>query len=136
MIQVLLFSATMPDSVAAMAAKWLCNPEVIKMSEGDIAISRSVVQVRPLSHNQTRRMFQLTCGGLSSVQAAWSQHELALDHKFPQHGVDTLKYGLLQVVHVCAEHKKPQKLLKHLAQIKEQAANMRNPPRQAHSRST
>ena len=35
----------------------------------------------------------------------------------------------LQVVHVCAEHKKPQKLLKHLASIKEQSAGMRNPPR-------
>jgi ATP-dependent RNA helicase DDX5/DBP2 len=36
---------------------------------------------------------------------------------------------LLQVVHVCAEHKKPAKLLKHLAAIKAAAAGLRNPPR-------
>jgi hypothetical protein len=30
---------------------------------------------------------------------------------------------------VCAEHKKPAKLLKHLAAIKEAAAGARNPPR-------
>jgi hypothetical protein len=35
----------------------------------------------------------------------------------------------LQVVHVCAEHKKPAKLLKHLAAIKAAAAGLRNPPR-------
>ncbi len=35
----------------------------------------------------------------------------------------------LQVVQVCAEHKKPAKLLKHLAAIKEAGAAMRNPPR-------
>ena len=41
----LLFSATMPQSLAAMTAKWLCRPEVVKLSEADTAISRSVVQV-------------------------------------------------------------------------------------------
>jgi hypothetical protein len=35
----------------------------------------------------------------------------------------------LQVVHVCAEHKKPAKLLKHLGAIKTAAAGLRNPPR-------
>lgn len=33
-----------------------------------------------------------------------------------------------QVVQVCAEHKKPAKLLKHLAAIKARSAAMRNPP--------
>ena len=42
----LLFSATMPQSLAAMTAKWLRHPEVVKLSEADTAISRSVVQVR------------------------------------------------------------------------------------------
>lgn len=41
----LLFSATMPQSLAAMTAKWLRHPEVVKLSEADTAISRSVVQV-------------------------------------------------------------------------------------------
>lgn len=36
---------------------------------------------------------------------------------------------LLQVVQVCAEHKKPAKLLKHLGAVKEAGAQMRNPPR-------
>jgi hypothetical protein len=35
----------------------------------------------------------------------------------------------LQVVQVCAEHKKPAKLLKHLTAIKERSKDMRNPPR-------
>lgn len=33
------------------------------------------------------------------------------------------------MVHVCAEHKKPAKLLKHLATIREASAGLRNPPR-------
>jgi hypothetical protein len=37
--------------------------------------------------------------------------------------------SFLQVVHVCAEHKKPAKLLKHLGAIKAAAAGLRNPPR-------
>lgn len=35
----------------------------------------------------------------------------------------------VQVVQVCAEHKKPLKLAKHLEQIKEGGKGMRNPPR-------
>lgn len=35
----------------------------------------------------------------------------------------------LQVVHVCAEHKKPTKLLKHMAAIKASSEGLRNPPR-------
>ena len=34
-----------------------------------------------------------------------------------------------QVVQVCAEHKKPAKLLRHLAAVKVAGAAMRNPPR-------
>ena len=44
-LQVLLFSATMPQSLTAVTAKWLRHPEVVKLSEADTAISRSVVQV-------------------------------------------------------------------------------------------
>lgn len=48
----------------------------------------------------------------------------------PLHDALHIRFSfLLKVVHVCAEHKKPQKLLKHLASIKEQSAGMRNPPR-------
>lgn len=35
----------------------------------------------------------------------------------------------LQVVHVCAEHKKPAKLLKHFNSIKAASLGARNPPR-------
>jgi len=34
-----------------------------------------------------------------------------------------------QVVHVCAEHKKPAKLTKHLSSIRAASAGARNPPR-------
>lgn len=36
---------------------------------------------------------------------------------------------ILQVVQVCAEHKKPAKLLKHLEAIKAASQGLRNPPR-------
>ena len=36
---------------------------------------------------------------------------------------------LPQVVQVCAEHKKPAKLTKHLQQIKDASRGLRNPPR-------
>ena len=41
----------------------------------------------------------------------------------------TLLCAPVQVVQVCAEHKKPWKLAKHLEQIQEGATGMRNPPR-------
>ena len=50
-LQVLLFSATMPQSLTAMTAKWLRHAEVVKLSEADTAISRSVVQVSGPSCN-------------------------------------------------------------------------------------
>lgn len=37
--------------------------------------------------------------------------------------------SVLQVVQVCAEHKKPAKLLKHLAAVKAASEGLRNPPR-------
>ncbi|KAK9820851.1 hypothetical protein WJX81_002280 [Elliptochloris bilobata] len=37
--------------------------------------------------------------------------------------------SVVQVVHVCAEHKKPAKLLKHLKQIQAAGEGQRNPPR-------
>lgn len=38
-------------------------------------------------------------------------------------------FTFLQVVQVCAEHKKPAKLLKHLEAIKAASQGLRNPPR-------
>ncbi|GIM00392.1 hypothetical protein Vretimale_5179 [Volvox reticuliferus] len=77
--QVLLFSATMPETVTAAAAQWLQRPEVVLVSSTSAnAISRTVTQV----------------------------------------------------VQVCAEHKKPEKLLKHLSRVRDSAPpGCRNPPR-------
>ncbi|KXZ53413.1 hypothetical protein GPECTOR_7g1311 [Gonium pectorale] len=45
-------------------------------------------------------------------------------------GANAISRTVTQVVHVCAEHKKPDKLLKHLARVKESTpAGARNPPR-------
>lgn len=44
-------------------------------------------------------------------------------------GPESISKSITQVVQVCAEHKKPAKLLKHLAAIKEASAGLRNPPR-------
>eukprot|EP00775_Hariotina_reticulata_P002128 gene2128-2447_t len=43
--------------------------------------------------------------------------------------LDAAVLSLQAIVHVCAEHKKPAKLLKHLAAIKEASTGLRNPPR-------
>lgn len=44
-------------------------------------------------------------------------------------GGELISPTVTQVVHVCAEHKKPRKLLKHLEAIKQQHEGSRNPPR-------
>ncbi|EFJ43202.1 hypothetical protein VOLCADRAFT_121455 [Volvox carteri f. nagariensis] len=45
-------------------------------------------------------------------------------------GANAISRTVTQVVHVCAEHKKPDKLLKHLARIRDSVpAGSRNPPR-------
>ncbi|GIL49526.1 hypothetical protein Vafri_5852 [Volvox africanus] len=77
--QVLLFSATMPETVTAAAAQWLRRPEMVSVnSSGANAISRTVTQV----------------------------------------------------VQVCADHKKPEKLLKHLSRVRESTPpGCRNPHR-------
>ncbi|GLI64681.1 hypothetical protein VaNZ11_008035 [Volvox africanus] len=77
--QVLLFSATMPETVIVAAAQWLRRPEIVSVnSSGANAISRTVTQV----------------------------------------------------VHVCADHKKPEKLLKHLHRVRESIPpGCRNPHR-------
>ncbi|KAK9823896.1 hypothetical protein WJX72_006234 [[Myrmecia] bisecta] len=75
--QVLLFTATMPESLDEVSARWLRKPEAIRVTSSSASISSTVVQV----------------------------------------------------VHVCAEHKKPAKLQKHLQQIREKGKQLRNPPR-------
>lgn len=75
--QVLLFTATMPESVDEAAGHWLREPVGITVS----------------------------------------------------HSADSISRTITQVVHVCAEHKKPAKLLKHLLSIKETGSNLRNPHR-------
>lgn len=44
------------------------------------------------------------------------------------HSAASISKTITQVIHVCAEHKKPDKLLKHLAMIKERATGMRQLP--------
>lgn len=44
-------------------------------------------------------------------------------------GADSISQTITQVVQVCAEHKKPAKLLKHLAAIRAVSEGQRNPPR-------
>ncbi|KAL3156027.1 hypothetical protein ABBQ32_013014 [Trebouxia sp. C0010 RCD-2024] len=75
--QVLLFTATMPETLQEAAAKWQRKPVIIHLAPGDMSISKTVSQV----------------------------------------------------VQVCAEHKKPAKLLKHLTHIKDSSAGMRMAPK-------
>ncbi|KAL0036815.1 hypothetical protein WJX77_000238 [Trebouxia sp. C0004] len=75
--QVLLFTATMPEALQEVAAKWQRKPVSIYLAPGEMSISQTITQV----------------------------------------------------VQVCAEHKKPAKLLKHLTHIKESSTGQRNAPK-------
>ena len=44
-LQVLLFTATMPDTLQEAAAKWLRKPVIIHLAPGDMSISKTVSQV-------------------------------------------------------------------------------------------
>ncbi|KAK9811040.1 hypothetical protein WJX73_008413 [Symbiochloris irregularis] len=76
-VQVMLFTATMPDSLQQEADTWLRKPERMHVVMNGACISPTITQV----------------------------------------------------VHVCAEHKKPAKLLKHLQNVQALVAGTRNRPR-------
>lgn len=44
-VQVLLFTATMPDTLQEAAAKWQRKPVMIHLAPGDMSISKTVMQV-------------------------------------------------------------------------------------------
>lgn len=44
-LQVLLFTATMPDSLQEAAAKWQRKPVIVHLVPGDMSISKTVMQV-------------------------------------------------------------------------------------------
>lgn len=48
--QVLLFTATMPDTLQEAAAKWQRKPVMIHLAPGDMSISKTVSQVALASH--------------------------------------------------------------------------------------
>jgi ATP-dependent RNA helicase DDX5/DBP2 len=127
--QVLLFSATMPAAVQQTAKAWLPPGfAAISCSAGADSISRTITQVWlwPLAwRSELLRCVcshaKMTPGRLSaaaSLLAAAACGGAVPPSAFPA-----------QVVQVCAEHKKPAKLLKHLAAIKAASAGLRNPPR-------
>ena len=108
--QVQLWTATMPDELRAAAAPWLLRPRRVRASASAAdQISRSVVQARQPACRpclRARHMFALMC------LECWQR---PISRLVCVSGVDAGGAG--QVVHVCAEHKKPAKLLKHLKQI-------------------
>lgn len=112
LLQVLLFTATMPQQVKQAAGRWLPKGALrVCIRAGADAISPTVTQVSGRLH----------CRALRARIACARQHEGR--HPLIFSNVE------LQVVQVCAEHKKPAKLLKHLTAIQEAAAGLRNPPR-------
>ena len=45
LLQVLLFTATMPDTLQEAASKWQRKPVMIHLAPGDMSISKTVMQV-------------------------------------------------------------------------------------------
>jgi superfamily II DNA/RNA helicase len=137
--QVLLFTATMPKEVESVVGAWL-GPSAVRVRTAPSAesISTTIAQARPggagaKGRGAPRLHFALAAapaglhtpwrpapppGGPSTCSIPTRPH--------PNPCPNTLTP---QVVHVCAEHKKPAKLLKHLAAVKAAAAGARNPPR-------
>ena len=64
---------------------------------------------------------------VDAAAAAWLAPGAARVRTAPS--AESISRTVAQVVHVCAEHKKPAKLLKHLAAVRASAAGARNPPR-------
>lgn len=76
-MQVVVFSATMPEEASELAMQWMKSPSKLEFRPSARSVSQTITQV----------------------------------------------------VHVCAEHKKPGKLQKHLEMIKEKATELRQKPR-------
>lgn len=93
-IQVGLYSATNPKSVAQMSRMWCGKPKMIHLQDKSTEIPNSI--------DKTSTQNQID-GKVSS--------------------------NVVQVVHVCAEHKKLSKLQKHLASIDEISKTERHKPR-------
>lgn len=128
--QVLLFTATMPQEVASAAAQWLLpGATKVQVSASAASISKTVTQVV-----QVRLLACFAC--LAPWEGVWeglwqSEQRERIVGGGGIAGTERTcpKSATLTAPQVCAEHKKPAKLLKHLAAIKDKAANMRNFPR-------
>lgn len=139
--QVALFTATMPPELAAAASKWLL-PGAAKVAVAASAadqISRTITQARcrcqAFDLSMCLRCFAPVAIQLLSfcrrglyVYMQWYAYALILCivDGMP---ISSTRYSTSQVVHVCAEHKKPAKLLKHLSSIRAASTGLRNPPR-------
>ena len=118
-VQVGLFTATMPEALGAeVAALWLHRPERIRVSAAAAAsISKSVTQVWPRGWTAPLP--------LAPACSPSTPHNVRLSTPRPP----AAALWSHQVVQVCAEHKKPAKLARHLAKIQEGGKGQRNPPR-------
>lgn len=102
--QIALFTATMPKSLEAAANVWLTRPQKIHIT----------AQLMMDHHDGS---------GDDGDDNDGSVHPTSTNNN----GV--ISDTVTQIVHVCAQHKKPKKLQKHLASIKAESINLRNPPR-------
>ena len=112
-IQVLLFSATIPPALAKAAAQWVHQPEQIKVSS---STNNGVVAAATQSKSQAK-------GTGGSADTADQDESEATD--FLAAAADgntedelTVAASIEQIVHVCAEHKKPKKLLTFIGKIR------------------
>eukprot|EP00242_Pyramimonas_sp_CCMP2087_P006131 CAMPEP_0198197718 /NCGR_PEP_ID=MMETSP1445-20131203/1268_1 /TAXON_ID=36898 /ORGANISM="Pyramimonas sp., Strain CCMP2087" /LENGTH=617 /DNA_ID=CAMNT_0043867063 /DNA_START=159 /DNA_END=2008 /DNA_ORIENTATION=+ len=109
---VLLLSATFPDTVKESASHWLKKPLCLK-AKG------------PAAPNQSPAVKDAD-GPDEMVEGADGGDETAEEEAMPELG---LSLTVNEVVHVCAEHKKSAKLLKHLDKMAAAAKEQRNQPR-------
>jgi superfamily II DNA/RNA helicase len=119
--QVALLTATMPGPVVKLANTWLSDPERIDISA---SIENNAASLQR-KDDEDRALHQLD--GHRGLSVATTDASIDTKADRPQ----TISSTITQVVHVCAEHKKPTKLLKHLSSIKQSAASakLRHLPR-------
>ena len=137
--QALLFSATFPGKLREACGKWVENAVTIRCSTFELtsALASGVADAHmasssgatELATETTTMMTTASSSGDGLNTSANPIREKGSAHGTGSNSLLTISHTVSQQVHLCAAHKKPRLLIKHLERIRaqEKAANTRQP---------